>query len=105
MSNHPAPRRHFAKLLTTVGAFALAGVLLFYSLRGIDWHQVYHSITHAKPLNLVLICVFSSIALFLRAFRWRILLSAEHPVGIPAAFWATAAGYLEITSSPRAPVS
>jgi uncharacterized protein (TIRG00374 family) len=93
MSNHPAPRRHFAKLLTTVGAFALAGVLLFYSLRGIDWHQVYHSITHAKPLNLVLICVFSSIALFLRAFRWRILLSAEHPVGIPAAFWATAAGY------------
>jgi uncharacterized protein (TIRG00374 family) len=93
MQNQPGRRRNLGKLLTTVGAFALAGVLLFYSLRGIDWRQVYHSITHAKPLNLVVICVFSSVALFLRAFRWRILLSAEHPVGIPAAFWATAAGY------------
>ena len=89
----PKPSRNLAKLLTTLGAFVLAAVLLFYSLRGIDWRQVYHSITHAKPLNLVLICLLSSVALFIRAFRWRILLSAEYPVPIPAAFWATAAGY------------
>ena len=91
--DQPKPSRNLAKLLTTLGAFVLAAVLLFYSLRGIDWRRVYHSITHAKPLNLVLICLLSSVALFIRAFRWRILLSAEYPVPIPAAFWATAAGY------------
>jgi uncharacterized protein (TIRG00374 family) len=31
--------------------------------------------------------------MFLRAFRWRILLTSEAHVGVSAAFWATAAGY------------
>jgi hypothetical protein len=34
-----------------------------------------------------------TVALFLRAFRWRILLTAEAPVGVSTAFWATSAGY------------
>ena len=36
----------------------------------------------------------SCLALFLRSFRWRVLLSAQGKVSIAQAFWATAAGYL-----------
>ena len=35
----------------------------------------------------------STVTLFLRACRWRILLNAEANVSIPTTFWATAAGY------------
>ena len=34
-----------------------------------------------------------TVTLFLRAFRWRILLTAEGPVEVRTAFWATSAGY------------
>jgi len=92
--DQPNPsNRMRAKLFTTIGIFALAAVLLFYSLRGIDWHQVYLLIKGAKRLNLAVICMLSSIALFIRAFRWRILLNAEHRIAMPDAFWATSAGY------------
>jgi uncharacterized protein (TIRG00374 family) len=38
-------------------------------------------------------CLLTSIALALRAYRWRILLRAAGDVRISTAFWSTAAGY------------
>lgn len=93
-SGHPAPtKRSRAKLITTVCAFALAGILLFWSLRGIEWREVYSLLRGADPSRALACCALASCGLFLRAVRWRILLSAETPVGVPLAFWATAAGY------------
>jgi uncharacterized protein (TIRG00374 family) len=89
----PSKTKMRAKVLTTVAVFAVAAVLLYYSLRGIDWHQVFRLILGAKPINLVAICALGTVALFIRAFRWRILLNAEHRVRMADAFWATAAGY------------
>jgi glycosyltransferase 2 family protein len=74
-------------------AVLLAGALLYYSLRGIEWRQVLILIAGAKLAWLGLGCGLSAGSLFLRAVRWRILLRAEGDVGISTAFWATAAGY------------
>ncbi len=74
-------------------AVLLAGALLYYSLRGIEWRRVWILIAGANPAWIALGCGLSAGALFLRAMRWRILLRAEGDVGISAAFWATAAGY------------
>ncbi len=74
-------------------AVALAGALLFYSLRGIEWHRVWMLLAGAKPGYLAFTCALSAGALFLRALRWRILLCAEGDVSVSAAFWATAGGY------------
>jgi uncharacterized protein (TIRG00374 family) len=71
----------------------LAAVLLFYSLRGIEWGQVARIIRGAAPGSLALAAGISTATLFLRACRWRILLNAEGAVDVPTAFWATAAGY------------
>jgi uncharacterized protein (TIRG00374 family) len=75
-------------------SLALAGVLLYYSMRGIDWLRVWSIVRGARPAVVALALTVMSFALFLRAVRWRVLLSAEGGVRIPLAFWATAAGYL-----------
>src|SRR3982751_4133312 len=74
-------------------AFAIAGVLLYYSLRGIEWTEVWRVVSRANLLYIGLSLGISTLALFLRAYRWRILLQAQSPVRISTAFWATCAGY------------
>jgi len=81
------------KAVTFAVAFLLAAVLLYYSLRGIEWRQVGRLVAGAKLGYLALAAGIGTVALFLRSFRWRILLTAEGHVGVPDAFWATAAGY------------
>jgi uncharacterized protein (TIRG00374 family) len=81
------------KALTVLAAFALAAVLLYYSLRGIDWRGVWKLLQQARPVFLVAACAVSTLSLFLRALRWRILLRSEGPVTVADAFWATGAGY------------
>jgi len=81
------------KLVSMLVAFGLAAVLLYYSLRGIDWRGVWKLFQQARPAYLALACALSTLSLFLRAVRWRILLRAERPVTVPDAFWATSAGY------------
>lgn len=82
------------KAIYWIASLGLAAVLLYYSLRGIDWVRVWTIFRGAKP-GLVLLGVgLISFALFLRAARWRVLLSSEGKVPMPLAFWATAAGYL-----------
>ena len=68
-------------------------MLLYYSLRGIEWTQVTRLVARAQPGRLMLTAVLGTATLFLRACRWRILLNAETAVGVPTVFWATAAGY------------
>lgn len=68
--------------------------MLYYSLRGIDWNGVWQAIRHARPAEVGLGMLMMSFAVFLRAVRWRVLLSGEGDVPVSLAFWATAAGYL-----------
>jgi uncharacterized protein (TIRG00374 family) len=74
-------------------AAVLATLLLYYSVRGIEWSQVARIVAAASPGRLVLGAALGTMTLFLRACRWRILLNAEGSVSVATAFWATAAGY------------
>jgi uncharacterized protein (TIRG00374 family) len=80
--------------LTYAAAGLIAAALLFYSLRGVDWAEVGALFVRASPWPLLIASAIASATLFLRALRWRILLVAGGQVGVPTAFWATAAGYL-----------
>src|SRR5579864_7433493 len=89
-----APRRVSASRAVSTGlAVLLAAALLYYSLRGIEWRQVWVLISGAKPAWLAFGCILSAGALLLRSVRWRILLRAEGNIGVSTAFWATSAGY------------
>lgn len=86
-------RRQLTRILAWTVSFALAGVLLYLSLRGIDWRRVMEVAARANFALLGVFAFLYSTNLLLRALRWRILLSAEGPVGAADAFWSTAAGY------------
>jgi uncharacterized protein (TIRG00374 family) len=89
----PATRPRLAHTVSAVVAVVLAAVLLVYSLRGIDWRQVGHTLASASPWLLAFTCGINTLTLALRAVRWRVLLNAEGDVGYRTVFWATAAGY------------
>jgi uncharacterized protein (TIRG00374 family) len=82
-----------AHALSSLAAFALAGVLLYFSLRGIEWGRVWQILRTANPRPIALAFAFACTALFARAMRWRVLLGAEAHIDVSSAFWATAAGY------------
>lgn len=87
-----APRQK-NRAIYWVLSIAFAAVLLFFSLRGIEWERVGRLIGSAKVQYVALVCVLVSTALLLRAARWRVLLQAEAEVRLSTAFWATSAGY------------
>ncbi len=95
MDPNPKPRtsllRSRAFHLTLAGIFA--AVLLYFSLRNIQWPKVWATLSHASLKYIAIWLVIVTVALVLRALRWRVLLSAEGPVTFPTAFWATSAGY------------
>ncbi len=87
-----APRlKHLLYIALTV---AIAGTLLYFSLRGIAWSQVGESLASAQLLYVACSLGFTTAALFLRAVRWRVLLGTEARVSTWTSFQATAAGYL-----------
>jgi uncharacterized protein (TIRG00374 family) len=91
VSAAPAPAR--SNFLHWAIALLLAGVLLYYSLRGIDWGQVWSTLATTRLGYVALMVIISPISLLLRAVRWRVLLQAGGPVRVSTAFWATCAGY------------
>ncbi len=88
-----APTRPRSRLIYWAAALVLAGILLYFSLRGIEWAQVWRILLRADLRYVALAMGTATAALLLRALRWRILLRSRAPVDVPTAFWATAAGY------------
>ena len=88
----PSRIRAWKAIWTSAGVL-LAAVLLYYSLRGIEWREVARIAAGASPGRLGLAMSIATGTLFLRSLRWRILLNAHGEVGVGTAFWATTAGY------------
>lgn len=86
-----APR---PKAIYWVISLALAAVFLYFSLRGIDWKSVWATLKSARLPIVAAATGMMSVTLFLRSYRWRVLLLARRQVSVPLAFWATSAGYL-----------
>ena len=82
-----------ARTISAAAAFVFAGALLYISLRGIDWREVGRTAVGASPGGLAFVMALASVALLLRAWRWRILLNAAGHVSPSTTFWAAAAGY------------
>ncbi len=92
-SSVPDGRNRAFKIASIAIGVALAAVLLLFSLHGIEWRRVGDLIVHAQLGWMTLALLLTTSTLFLRACRWRVLLSAEADVSVPDVFWATSAGY------------
>lgn len=80
--------------LTFAVAVAFAGVLLYFSLQGLDWQELTLRLRGAK-LDLVgLALLLQAFNLWLRSYRWRVLLNASQSLPVGSVFWASSLGYL-----------
>jgi uncharacterized protein (TIRG00374 family) len=77
-----------------VFSILLAGVLLYFSLRGVDWGRVGRTIAAAQWRYLAAATAITTFSFFLRSLRWRILLNTETWFSVGTVFWANMAGYL-----------
>lgn len=79
---------------TVVFTIILAVVLLFLALRGVDWQEMLATVQQGRIEYLVLAFWTMTFSYFLRAMRWRTLLTAEKPIHPLTTFWGTCIGYL-----------
>jgi glycosyltransferase 2 family protein len=91
----PVTRSRFA-VLRWVIAIALAAVLLYKALHGVDWMTVWRTVVSARWEYLACGALISVGSFVVRALRWRILLNAgtETPLRLSVVFRANMAGYL-----------
>lgn len=80
--------------LILIFSFCLAGVLLYLSVRKVDWRQVWASIAHCKIQWLAISIAISVVSYFIRGLRWRVLLNTQAHLPVFTVFWANSAGYL-----------
>jgi len=88
------PPQDRKKLWYGLISIALAAVLLYYALRGVEWGRVWATMVQADRYWLAIACLLTCCAYFVRACRWRILLNADTWFPIGTVFSATMAGYL-----------
>ena len=80
--------------LSFVAAFIFSGLLLYLALRGLDWTAFFASLKSANYVYIVFLVLWGSASYFLRAMRWRVLLTSQREVRPINVFWANMAGYL-----------
>ena len=97
-------------VLTHVGSFVLAGLLLYLALRGVDFGAVVGALQRADYRWLALLVVVALASHLLRAWRWRALIDAlpepeaqEQPgrVSLGLAFRSVMIGYMVNYAAPR----
>ena len=94
-------------LLTQIGGFVLAAVLLWLALRGLHWGELRQALETAQYGWLPLLVAILLLSHGLRAWRWTMLLDglpevpAARRVGTPFAFAALMAGYMVNYGAPR----
>ena len=90
----PAPQAARPSPWYWILAGALAAVLLYYALRGVEWRRVWQIVLGARWPYLAAGIGMSLVNFFVRSMRWRVLLNARGHFRVATVFWATMAGYM-----------
>lgn len=78
----------------TLFSLILAAVLLYFTLRGLDWSAFRQVLKDGNYTFLLLTIPIGSINYLIRALRWRVFVSAGKKVGFSSVFWANMVGYM-----------
>jgi uncharacterized protein (TIRG00374 family) len=98
------------RLLTQLGSFVLAGVLLYLALRGVDLDVVWEALREADYRWLLPLVAIVILSHWFRAWRWQMLLEAlpadpdgagRRRVSVKVAFYSVLIGYLVNYVAPR----
>lgn len=88
------PRKRSSRWLL-IAALVLAAGLLYLTLRKVTWGDLVNALRQGNVALLAVSVGILSVSCFVRALRWRVLLSVEAPTASPlTVFWALMTGYL-----------
>lgn len=89
-------------ILKYIGLLGIGVGLVFLAFRGINFQEIYFSLSNAEYIWLLPSFFFSIIAHYSRAVRWNILIeSLGYKTSTPNSFYAVCIGYLANTAVPR----
>ena len=89
----PKNKTQHSRILSWI-SILIAGLFLYLALRELDGVAFVASLRNVNYGFIPFIFIWSSINSWVRAFRWRVLLSAEKYIPVQNVFWANMAGYL-----------
>jgi len=75
-------------------SLTLAAILLYFTLRDLDWPTFWTVIKFGHYEFLLLTIPIGCINYFIRTVRWNVLLRAEKKISIVTVFWANMVGYM-----------
>ena len=77
-----------------VFSILLAVLLLYFTLRDLDWSNFFVTLQNADYLYLPLVLLWNSAGFFVRGLRLRVLLNSSNDLPVSNVFFANMAGYL-----------
>ena len=92
----------YRKYIEFAALCLLAGALLWWFGRNLDWREVRHAVSTADPLLLVLAVLIICAAYLVRAFRWGALLKPLGAASLGNLFVATTVGFSAVFLIGRA---
>jgi len=75
-------------------AVTLAILLLYVTLRGLNWESFWNTIQNGDYEILLITVPLASLNYFFRATRWSIFIRSEKKVSVISVFWANMVGYM-----------
>jgi glycosyltransferase 2 family protein len=75
-------------------ALLLAAVLLYFTLRGLDWKSFWATIKNGRYEIFLITIPIASLNYFIRAIRWSVFIHSEKKVSVISIFWANMVGYM-----------
>ena len=82
------------RLFWLILSLSIASVLLYFSLRNLDWSTFWETVSHGHYQIIWLVLPIISFNYFLRAYRWSLLISSDRKIPVLSVFWANMVGYL-----------
>ena len=90
--NKPAKNKRVSWIF--LFAVALAILLLYVTLRGLDWRTFWNTVRNGDYEIVLITIPIASLNYFIRAIRWSIFIRSEKKVSVISVFWANMVGYM-----------
>jgi glycosyltransferase 2 family protein len=81
-------------------AILLAALFLYLAVRHVSGTEMLQTLRQIRPEYIILAFLFNTLALFMRGFRWGVLISAQKKVNPVTMFLVDAVGYMGNTFLP-----